>query len=103
MKKICLTILLVFAHTTAFAVNSISVTIDGQSYNCSSSGSTAEPQVVSVYCECRESAGIYFQRMAVMSNGTSKVISSTQLTPSNGSYNPDDVRKDCQARVRLCR
>ncbi len=101
MKKICLTLLILITSFAAFGADQISVTINGQSYVCTGAAAS-EPQVVSVYCECSETAGIYLKRMAIMSNGTSKTVSVTQLTPSNGSYNPQEVREKCQLLQRQC-
>lgn len=104
MSKIFLTALMMLTGLTAFGADKISVTINGQSYICSGSGGASDPEVVSVYCECTEPRGpIYLRRIAIMSDGTSKEISSTRVSPVGVSYSPDEIERKCQTMARQCR
>jgi len=103
MKKTFFVLLTTMISFSAFAQSQISVTIDGQSYVCSGNGSgAAAPTVSSTFCRCTPSPWFNFERVAVMSDGTSKLIESQDFKPGNGSYNPEEVSKKCEARVRSC-
>jgi|GEM_PF-4218728 len=106
MGKLVLSLLVLASSASAFA-QEISVTINGRTYQCGErSAPTPQPApyLVRDYCDCDSSgAGIYFQRVGIMSDGTTTIISRKSLTPSNGSYYPAEVLKQCQEMVRQCR
>lgn len=103
MKKLILSSLLLLTSMTSFGADQISVTINGQSYSCSGANNSFPATVVKTYCECSDSFGGTFSRIAVMSDGTTKRISSTSLTPHSGSYDPKEVMARCQEMLRQCR
>lgn len=103
MKKLVLSLFVSTLSVTAFANDQISVTVNGKTYVCSDSGtSTIEPVVVSTYCECSNSILPEFRRIAVMSNGSTKVLASQSMVSGNGSFNPDEVKAKCNLMVRQC-
>lgn len=104
MKKLLLTSMILSTSISAFAQDQISVNINGRNYICSGGGSSAqEPTLVRVYCECSDVGGVYLKRIGIMSDGSTKSVSSQALSPMSGSYYPAELMKKCQEMLRDCR
>ncbi len=104
MKKILIALFLILPTLSAMADDQVSVNINGKSYICNGGGNPSPATyVVRLYCECSNEGGIYLRRYAIMSDGSTKSVSSELLSPRNGSFYPNEIMKKCESMMNECR
>lgn len=95
MKNLMVALVIVFAGLSAFAVNSVSVTVDGQSYACTPGGDTVD---------CQAKVAFMKNKMDLCSSGGYGAMTCIdKVWPNFKTANPSCVEEGAAICLDLCR